>query len=538
MAGVLLVVEQARTRAMPPDSRWSKTSARLDEISSRIVYYGGVLDALSQHHPEYVALAWGAMKFVLMVSTESARTFWKAAYMKQGIINHGELLHKFAQAFVEIGDALNHATCIALIYDTLNIEIAISQLYLQIMRFLSKAVVWYTRNPVRRMLSAIGSPWELKYKDCLEGIRTWVAKVNGHAVTASWAELRVVHDDLSTQGAKLNNVEIVVSGLQSKFEVKFDKILELLERQLQVNLSSYSQPRPRLLQLTTWVDHRNISSTLQKDMNEMIPGIRDLQMRTILEGLRPELDPDQNLLQMQLVLKRNSNLRDFLQNGDHIRRCIERWFDEQASSLLMVRVAIRFKIMAKTILVDTIRALQSSKWPTFFVLPKATFRTPTDRSILLVTWIKAIIHQAMNRNPDFLTRPSGRLQTVQYCTDHSPEEWIHLLGQLLASLRRSCLVLDTIDLYEQYYNEPDTFQSLIDLLKGLIDSVRTAQGYTKIFILYYGSNPHTGSSQGSQTQELTCSLQYRPVPPKMRTQQAFRTTAQRTRLRRVTRRTS
>jgi hypothetical protein len=142
-------------------------------------------------------------------------------------------LHKFAQAFVEIGDALYLATCSALIYGTTTIEATISQLYLEIMRFLSKAVQWYTKNPIRRMLSAIANPWELKYKDSLERIRDCVAKVNNHAERASWAELRVVHDGLSKQGTKLDGVEVVVSGLQSKL----DEILKLLQHQLQVNLS-------------------------------------------------------------------------------------------------------------------------------------------------------------------------------------------------------------------------------------------------------------------------------------------------------------
>ncbi|KAG9672487.1 hypothetical protein KCU99_g602, partial [Aureobasidium melanogenum] len=270
MEGVLSVVGQARAKAIPVDSRWSKISGKLDEISSRIVYYGGVLDTLAQHHPEYVSLAWGAIKFVLM-----------------GIIEHGELLHKFAQAFVEIGDALYLATCSALIYGTTTIEATISQLYLEIMRFLSKAVQWYTKNPIRRMLSAIANPWELKYKDSLERIRDCVAKVNNHAERASWAELRVVHDGLSKQGTKLDGVEVVVSGLQSKL----DEMSKLLQHQLQVNLN-----------------HRDISLTLRNDMDQVAPGIRDLQVRAILEDLRPNLDPDQNLLQMQLVLKRNSNL--------------------------------------------------------------------------------------------------------------------------------------------------------------------------------------------------------------------------------------
>lgn len=40
----------------------------LHKVSARIIYYSKVLDVLAQHHPEYVALAWGAMKFVLIVS--------------------------------------------------------------------------------------------------------------------------------------------------------------------------------------------------------------------------------------------------------------------------------------------------------------------------------------------------------------------------------------------------------------------------------------------------------------------------------------
>ena len=40
----------------------------LERLSARIMYYGKVMDTLAQHHPEYVALVWGAMKFVLTVS--------------------------------------------------------------------------------------------------------------------------------------------------------------------------------------------------------------------------------------------------------------------------------------------------------------------------------------------------------------------------------------------------------------------------------------------------------------------------------------
>ena len=36
-------------------------------FSKRICYYDNVMDVLVQHHPEYISLAWGAMKLVFGV---------------------------------------------------------------------------------------------------------------------------------------------------------------------------------------------------------------------------------------------------------------------------------------------------------------------------------------------------------------------------------------------------------------------------------------------------------------------------------------
>lgn len=46
----------------------SKARKWLTKLSGRIQFYGAILDALVQHHPEYVSLVWGAFKFVFMVS--------------------------------------------------------------------------------------------------------------------------------------------------------------------------------------------------------------------------------------------------------------------------------------------------------------------------------------------------------------------------------------------------------------------------------------------------------------------------------------
>ena len=64
--GFQAIVNQAKEGY---ERRRQKAKARqwLSSFSSRLLYYGAVLDTLAQHHPEYVSLAWGTVKFVFIV---------------------------------------------------------------------------------------------------------------------------------------------------------------------------------------------------------------------------------------------------------------------------------------------------------------------------------------------------------------------------------------------------------------------------------------------------------------------------------------
>jgi hypothetical protein len=48
-----------------------KVAKSLSQFSSRICHYGQIFDVLVQHHPEYISLAWGAMKFLFVVRIAS-----------------------------------------------------------------------------------------------------------------------------------------------------------------------------------------------------------------------------------------------------------------------------------------------------------------------------------------------------------------------------------------------------------------------------------------------------------------------------------
>jgi hypothetical protein len=45
----------------------SKTWECITAFSERVCYYGNIMDVMVQHHPEYVALVWGAMKLIFGV---------------------------------------------------------------------------------------------------------------------------------------------------------------------------------------------------------------------------------------------------------------------------------------------------------------------------------------------------------------------------------------------------------------------------------------------------------------------------------------
>lgn len=222
MEDILSAIRRTQAQHGLNRSKWDKTTKWLNLASSRIVYYSSVLDALAQHHPEYVSLAWGAIKFVLM-----------------GVVNHSELLTKFATAFSEIGEALNSALCSARLYGTADMQTHISELYLQIMRFLEKAVKWYSQSTLKRFVSSMGRPWTLSWKDNVDNIHALVAKVKDKSQTAMYAELRDTHVSVQNTELSVRNVEISVNQTElstqdihkilSAHGLKFDTISHTMQ---------------------------------------------------------------------------------------------------------------------------------------------------------------------------------------------------------------------------------------------------------------------------------------------------------------------
>ena len=62
---LLRAKEQYEAKPMSKARKW------IGILSNKLMFYAPVLDVLSQHHPEYVSLVWGAMKFLFTVGYPS-----------------------------------------------------------------------------------------------------------------------------------------------------------------------------------------------------------------------------------------------------------------------------------------------------------------------------------------------------------------------------------------------------------------------------------------------------------------------------------
>lgn len=164
-------------------TRWKITSASVSWwklLSSRIMQYDRVIDALVSSHPEYTALVWGAMRFLFTVT-----------------INHEELSSKIAQAFAEIAEVLPEAEFISQsLYPTQRIQLTLANAYAQIVEFCIRATKWYDRqrrNPVKKVLSAVVKSWPLEFQDIKSKIDALFRRLREQSAVAHQAETRQMH---------------------------------------------------------------------------------------------------------------------------------------------------------------------------------------------------------------------------------------------------------------------------------------------------------------------------------------------------------
>lgn len=111
----------------------------------------------------------------------------------KAVLNHEEYITQISKAFSQIATALLRVNVKLLLFPTEQIQHAVSKLYAQVLKFMLRAMKWYTEGKLKHFITAVFRPAALRFKDLLEGIESCSQTVDQLAVGASQAEQRNMH---------------------------------------------------------------------------------------------------------------------------------------------------------------------------------------------------------------------------------------------------------------------------------------------------------------------------------------------------------
>ncbi|KAM0796207.1 hypothetical protein BDR22DRAFT_893540 [Usnea florida] len=210
----------------------AKLQSGLSTFCETAHHYQAVLDVLNEQAPEYTSAIWGAIKILLMASVNSEK-------LKQGIhANLQELGRQFGimRVFVDLQPS-----------ETL-VQTVIAA-YRDFIKFLKKAVKFYTQCLPMRLINSVARPWETRFEPIVTQIREHVRNIEktaevGHMITSA-KTLEATHRLENGQTKISHGLQILGQGdreiLQEQQKLgqgqhKQDKILADLKAMMEKSL--------------------------------------------------------------------------------------------------------------------------------------------------------------------------------------------------------------------------------------------------------------------------------------------------------------
>lgn len=138
-------LQEVRSSNKDAKSLNSNVQAGLQQFCKTTLHYAAVMDTLAQHHPEWVSLAWGTMKLLLMIPIEYQK-------VKEGIFNN----------LGRIGSKLELVSLLLSFYPFERMTNAAAAIYASIADFLAFCLRYLRSN----CLGTITSDESIIYSSC------------------------------------------------------------------------------------------------------------------------------------------------------------------------------------------------------------------------------------------------------------------------------------------------------------------------------------------------------------------------------------
>jgi hypothetical protein len=454
------------------------------KISSWIMLYGQVLDVLSQHHPEYLALAWGSVKFILMVRISPALIDRHSSDSGKGVLSHETITTQICQALQDISDVLPRMELHLKLYPTERMQENMARLYAHMLLFLRQAVKWFSHNSARRVLSAVFQPFELKHKGLIDGIRTCAGAIDQEASASSKAEIRGSHIEVRRNGQRIADLDQKIDANHKGHEARLDLIDTKLD-DIRVKIKE--------------VTHR--VTDVQGTVRDTRARVVDLQLNEVMSTLKPKTLPEEAFRKQRALVRRGTPWVDDNQETLEMIQKIGVWICKPETPLLVLQAGPRAQASARELAIELLDVLEPINQALVWHLSDTP--GPEDGGPSRADILRSLIFQVLRAGqaqagPAFESMDAAMFQAL-----HSEAEWLQLLCLVLRQLPR-CFMLVEAD---------EGAGEMLSVLEDVVSQTRDAKLILKIMILP-GNTDLSGSVKlGEQTAILTVQ---KPAPPPAR----------------------
>ncbi|KAI1496447.1 hypothetical protein F5X99DRAFT_72715 [Biscogniauxia marginata] len=437
MEDVQLVVAQSMEKY---EAHRKHSTARLwlHRFSQRVKFYGNIMDVLVQHHPEYVSLAWGAMKFLFT-----------------GVINHEKTTTTLAQALTQIADALPQVQLSTILYPTEQMGTAVADLYAAILKFLVRAHDWYEEGTLKHMLHSITRPVELRYNDLLDDISRCSRRIQNLASSGQQAEIRDIHEQLEE---KLGQLSAKLDDKLDRMDAKVEKISAAMA-----------------LQSTSLVNTNDILTDLQ--FSQIMGSITEL----------PIWDP-MKAFQYHRNLRSRRSHNSFRPLSDRFWHSpkLRKWFASQESDICIIMGNFQSRFSLRNFCVDVIEQLNSSQVPVLLAL-RVTQENSPSTAISSVDLLAYLVRQALHVSQSIQTEKSMSLSCARVHSARSEKEWFQNLEAVLSAIGRQIYLVIDLEMLDRDLCSLDSFSwlsSFLDFFTKLNEHCMTTR--VKVLLISYG----------------------------------------------------
>ncbi|KAJ8106817.1 hypothetical protein OPT61_g9289 [Boeremia exigua] len=445
-----LIVETARKGY--ESSRHQKPKKWLTRLFSRLMYYGNIFDVLAQHHPEYVALAWGAMKFLFVAC-----------------LNHEGTVTSIAKGLARIADALPRVELATILYQTTKMNAAVEALYAHIIRFLIRAHDWYRESSLRHVLHSITRPAQLRYEDLLEEIGTCSRNIEQLAIAGSQVEIWQMNTVLQVMAERVERSESAMNELKQMITSEF-------------TATTYKAPTCLIP-----AENQSLNSSSLVDTNQKVSDLQFSEMVRIAAD-PSSFDPHESY--NQAIIVRNLRQRSRNQALSAFWHCAElkKLADAPSCSLMLVRSTFQERRTLRDTAVTITEELKRRKIPNLWAIGAQNLDTntkaPAPNDIL-----RSLIAQALVSRDSAHTQKSTALNCAQLHTTTTQKQRFDILGAALASICQQTYILLELESLVSLAGDNTPADELIEIFENLFRELQARGTKPIVKVLVFTCRP-------------------------------------------------